>query len=117
MTGVQTCALPIYFGFKGGKGIFTSLAVVLMMDWRIGLLLLGVFIVIVAITRYVSLGSIVGSALFPLAALLPVFGKSSVFVLFALALAVLAVYRHRGNIGRIIKGTESKLGAKKEVKG
>lgn len=102
---------PIYFGFKGGKGIFTTFAVILMMDWKIGLILLGVFIIIVAITRYVSLGSIIGSALFPMVALL--LGKTTEFVLAALVLGLLAIVRHRSNIARIMKGTESKLGAKK----
>lgn len=104
---------PLYFGFKGGKGVLTTLAVVMMMDWRIGLILLGVFIIIVAFTRYVSLGSIVGSALFPIIALIPVFGRSKVFVVFAAFLGLLIIMRHSSNIERIFKGTESKLGAKK----
>lgn len=102
---------PLYFGFKGGKGIFTSFAVVLMMDWKIGLILLGIFVILVAITRYVSLGSVVGSALFPVMGL--VFNKGTQFVVFALILAILAIYRHLGNIERLVKGTESKLGSKK----
>jgi glycerol-3-phosphate acyltransferase PlsY len=104
---------PIYFGFKGGKGIFTSFSVVLMMDWKIGLMLLGVFIIVVAITKYVSLGSIIGSGLFPIVSAIPSFNKSPVFIIFAAILAFLAIYRHRSNILRIINGTESKLGSKK----
>lgn len=104
---------PIYFGFKGGKGIFTSLAVVLMMDWKIGLLLLGVFILVLLISRYVSLGSILASALFPVVSLIPTFDKSIPFLIFATILAALAVYRHIPNIKRIAAGTESKMGSKK----
>lgn len=104
---------PVYFGFRGGKGILTSLSVVLMMDWRIGLILLGVFIIVVAVTRYVSLGSILGSALFPVVAAIPVFGKNMVFIIFAALIGVLAIIRHRTNIGRIFSGTESKLGSKR----
>lgn len=103
---------PIYFGFKGGKGIFTSFAVVLMMDWKLGLILLAVFVVIAAITRYVSLSSVVASALFPVLGLL--FGRSAEFIVFAAILAVLAIYRHRANIQRLLNGTESKLGSKKK---
>jgi glycerol-3-phosphate acyltransferase PlsY len=106
---------PVFFGFKGGRGVLTSLVVVLMMDWRIGLILLGVFIIIVAVTRYVSLGSIVGSALFPLVAAIPVFNHDKLFIIFALCLGFLAVIRHSDNIERILKGTESKLGAKKQA--
>ena len=104
---------PVYFGFKGGKGVFTSLAVVLMMDWELGLMLLGVFIIVVAITRWVSLGSILGSALFPVFGV--VFGRSIRFTVFALILALLIIFRHRSNIQRLLKGTESKFGAKKNV--
>lgn len=104
---------PIYFKFKGGKGILTSLAVVLMMDWRIALILLGIFIIIVAITRFVSLGSIVATILFPVFAA-TLFAKSTEFIIYSAILAAMALFRHRTNIGRIIKGTESKLGAKKK---
>lgn len=104
---------PVYFGFKGGKGIFTSFAVVLMMDWKIGLILFGLFIVVVTLTRYISLGSILASGLFPIVSILPVFKKSYIFISFALVLGMLAVIRHRANIVRLIKGTESKFGAKK----
>ena len=105
---------PLYFGFKGGKGILTSFAVVLMMDWRIGLILFGVFLVVVLLTRYISLGSVTASVLFPLVSLLPVFGQSYIFSLFASVLALMAIYRHRSNIVRIVNGTESKFGEKKK---
>lgn len=104
---------PLYFKFKGGKGILTSLAVLLFMDWRIALILLGLFIIIVAVTRYVSLGSILASALFPLVAAIPVFGHEMLFVAFAALLGIMAVIRHHSNIRRIVSGTESKLGSKK----
>ena len=104
---------PIYFKFKGGKGVLTSLAVVLMMDYKIALLILGVFIIIVAITRFVSLGSIVATLLFPILAA-TLFSKSPEFIVFSSILAFLIIFRHRSNIVRIIKGTESKLGAKKK---
>lgn len=102
---------PLYFKFKGGKGVLTSLAVVLMMDWRIALIILGIFIVIVALTRYVSLGSIIGAALFPIISLL--LSKETKFVVFALAIGLLVIFRHRANIERILKGNESRLGEKK----
>lgn len=103
---------PVYFGFKGGKGIFTSFSVVMMMDWKLGLILIGIFIIVVAITRYISLGSMLGAALFPVTAF--VFGKSVEFIVFATLIAVLAVARHQANIKRIVNGTESKFGSKKQ---
>lgn len=106
---------PVYFGFKGGKGILTSFAVVLMMDWKLGLILLGIFAVIVAITRYVSLGSIIASVAFPIGAAIK--GNGTIFIIFSAVLAVLAVARHKANIGRLLNGSEAKLGQKKKTNG
>lgn len=102
---------PVYFGFKGGKGVLTTLAVILVAGPVQGLILLGIFMVIVALTRYVSLGSIIAASFFPFLA--AVMGKGVVFTLFAAFVALLVILRHRSNIGRLIKGSESKLGAKK----
>lgn len=102
---------PVYFGFKGGRGVLTSLAVLLMIDWKIALLLLGVFIIVVAITRYVSLGSIIGGALFPVISL--IFGRETVNIIFSAIIGILIIILHHDNIKRLLSGTESKLGAKK----
>jgi len=106
---------PVYFGFRGGKGILTSFAVVMMMDWKLGLILLGVFAVIVTVTRYVSLGSIIASAAFPVGAAIK--GNGPVFIVFSAVLAILAVARHNGNIKRLLSGSEAKLGQKKKANG
>lgn len=103
---------PIYFGFKGGKGILTSFSVVMMMDWKLGLILLGLFLVIVALTRYISLGSIIACVVFPIGAYIK--GNGIVFTIFATILAILAIARHSANIKRLLDGTETKLGAKKK---
>lgn len=99
---------PIYFGFKGGKGILTSLFVVFMLDWRIGLIVLGISVIIIAATRFVSLGSCIGSVVFPVCVLLFHPGEWY-FIALAVVMAALAVFMHRKNIGRLIQGTESKL--------
>ncbi|EPR14115.1 glycerol-3-phosphate 1-O-acyltransferase PlsY [Ruminiclostridium papyrosolvens] len=104
---------PVYFGFKGGKGILTSFSVVMMMDWKLGLILLGVFVIIVAITRYVSLGSILACVAFPIGAAIK--GNSPIFIIFATILSLLAIARHNGNIKRLLNGTESKIGEKKKA--
>ncbi|MCX7842701.1 MAG: glycerol-3-phosphate 1-O-acyltransferase PlsY [Clostridia bacterium] len=103
---------PVFFGFKGGKGIFTTFAVILMMDWRIGLILLGLFIIIVAITRYISLGSVICAVLFPVVGVL--LGKNAEFIIFAALLGLLAVERHKTNISRLLNGTESKFSLSKK---
>jgi glycerol-3-phosphate acyltransferase PlsY len=105
---------PVYFNFRGGKGILTTATVIFMLDWRIGLSVLALFIIIVAITRYVSLGSIVGSVAVPMAAW--IFGHDLFFILFMIFLGFLAIFRHKANIKRLIEGNENKLsfGSKKE---
>ncbi len=107
---------PIYFKFKGGKGILTTFTVIIMMDWRIASLLFLVFLIILAITRYVSLGSVICVIALPFVSLIPFFQKDLIFFAFSAILAVLAVIRHRHNLVRIFKGTESKISFKKKIK-
>ena len=106
---------PVYFGFKGGKGVLTSFAVLLMMDWRIALILLGVFIAVIALTRFVSLGSIIAAFLYPFFTLIPAFNHGGAQFLLASALvAFIIIFRHKANIGRLLSGTESKVFSKKK---
>lgn len=106
---------PIYFGFKGGRGVLTSLAVVLMVDWKAALVLLGVFILIVAATRYVSLGSIMAAALLPAASL--IFAGDFIHIIFFAVLGFMIIILHKDNMKRLLSGTESKLGSKKKGEG
>lgn len=107
---------PVFFSFKGGKGIATSGAVMFVLDWRAGLVVLIGALLVMAITKIVSLGSLVGAVLYVLA---PLFFMYFVdkdinlwFVFVTVIMAALAIIRHRANIVRIIKGTESKIGDK-----
>lgn len=106
---------PVFYGFRGGKGVLTTLGMFLLLDWRVALTCLAVFIVIVAITRMVSLGSILAIGCGPV--LLCLWADSSEKAVFCSVAATLVwlliVWQHRANIGRIIAGTESKLGQKK----
>ncbi len=107
---------PILLGFKGGKGILSGVTVALMMDWRIGLFVFGIFLVAYLITKYVSLGSVLSSGSFGLIYWLvhPDAGIFPIFVGFFLS--ALIVWMHRGNIRRLIRGEERKtnlLGGKK----
>lgn len=103
---------PIFFGFKGGKGVLVSTVVMLFVDWRIGLVVFVVSIAIMAITKYVSLGSVLGATLFFVLSLIFHFGEY-VYLAFAFVLAGLLIVRHKDNIKRLIAGTENKLGQKK----
>lgn len=101
---------PLYFGFKGGKGVLTSLAVLIMIDWPIAVSLLALFIIIVIISKYVSLGSVIAAAIFPLMAVL--LGRSTETVIFSGIIALMIIIKHHANIKRILAGTESKLSFK-----
>lgn len=109
---------PIYFGFKGGKGIVSSIAAIIFLDWRIGLIIAVVCILIMIITKYVSLGSVVGAILYPIfvIAFNTDFSVPTVpyYIAMSVVISLLALYRHRANISRLLKGTESKVGQKKE---
>ena len=99
--------------FKGGKGIATSAGVlVALVPWAL-LLILGVWIIAFALTRYVSLASIGASAALPLAAW--VTKESYTMILVTAAMAALAIYKHKANIQRLAKGTESRIGARKRT--
>ena len=104
---------PLYFGFKGGKGILVSITALIFANWIIGVIILIFSIVLIAITKYVSLGSVVGSSLF---IILPIIfcRDNPAYIVFAVILATLAIYRHRENIVRLFKGTERKITDKKE---
>lgn len=101
---------PFSIGFKGGKGVATSLGAYAAIDGLPLLACLGLFLIVVAVSRYVSLGSLVGSIAFPFIVLLAGGPKGVFFISFAIA--ALVVFQHRGNIGRLVKGTERKLGEK-----
>ena len=99
---------PLYFRFKGGKGIIVSTVVILFADPLLGLITMIAAISIMAVSRYVSLGSVLGAVLFVILAL--VFKNSNAeFIVFAIMLAFLAIYMHRSNIARLLAGKESKL--------
>jgi glycerol-3-phosphate acyltransferase PlsY len=101
---------PLYFGFKGGKGVMTAFAAVLMFSPLAALICLLSFVLVVAITRYVSLGSIIGGAAFPLVAW--ILGEQLFLILTGVLLALLIIFRHSSNISRLLDGNEKKLSFK-----
>lgn len=103
---------PCMFRFKGGKGILSGGTVALMIDWRVALVVWGGFLLLVILTRYVSLGSVWAGASFPFISWF-VYGDRIVFVL-ALILGGLVVWQHRANIKRLLNGTESKFSLHKK---
>ena len=101
---------PVYFGFKGGKGALTGAAVLFMFDWVMALICVGVFVLIVAVTRYVSLGTISAAILFLAISFVPAFGHTFYFQIFACLMALIIIVKHRANIQQAApSGAESKL--------
>ncbi|MCL2188554.1 MAG: glycerol-3-phosphate 1-O-acyltransferase PlsY [Defluviitaleaceae bacterium] len=102
---------PFYLDFRGGKGVASTLGLILLLDWRVALIIYGIMLIIAAVTRYISLASLTMSVLIPI--LLAVFGYAWEVVGVTAFLGALAWCMHRANIQRLLKGTENKLFAKK----
>jgi glycerol-3-phosphate acyltransferase PlsY len=116
---------PIYFGFKGGKGVLTSAAMIALIDWRVFIIVIGIFLIVFLFTRIVSLSSICAAAAFPVANFFITYfidyrgGRSAVgpvsfsYVLIttaiALLMAIVLILEHKPNIERLKNGTEQKI--------
>ena len=107
---------PVWLRFKGGKGVATALGVFLALAWLAALCALGIFVVIFALTRYVSLASILAAVLLPLFAMLLMPDRSPTFIGGVIFLALLVVAKHHANIQRLLQGTENRFGGRKSPK-
>lgn len=103
---------PVYIGFKGGRGINTGFGAILMMSWPVALYTLAAFIIVVALFRYASLGSIVASLtmLVALISLVALDEEPFAYLVYGLVAVPIVIFRHRGNIQRLLAGTERKMG-------
>ena len=105
---------PIFFGFKGGKGVATSLGVLIMSNWQIGLICLVFALILIALTQMVSVGSIAAAILYPV---LTLFIPQNYiipgnYLIYSVLLAIIIVFNHRENVKRLLKGTENKISFK-----
>jgi glycerol-3-phosphate acyltransferase PlsY len=103
---------PVWLGFRGGKGVASALGVFLALTWPSGLAIFLVFVAVFALTRYVSLASIVGSASFPLFGFHFVKPWTPMVVFGFLFIPLLVIVKHHANIRRLLNGTESRFGSK-----
>jgi len=104
---------PVYYGFQGGKTVMAIGTFVFFVDWRLALIAWGVFLVVFAVTRYVSLGAMIAALTYPI--LIYALGIGGTWEIIVSVLSVLLlVFRHRDNIRRLINGTESKFRIKKD---
>ena len=108
---------PVFFGFKGGKGVATSLGILIMSNWQIGLICLVFGVLLIALTRMVSLGSCAAAVLFPVLTLFItenyIVTQGSGYLIYSIILAVIVLFNHRSNIKRILAGKENKISFKK----
>lgn len=99
---------PVFFGLRGGKGILSGGVLVLLLDWRVALIAWGLFAVLWLTTRYVSLGSVTATASMPVSVFL-LMGHNWLYTVLSAAVAALVIWCHRGNIQRLLTGTEKKF--------
>lgn len=108
---------PIYFGFKGGKGVATSLGILLITNYQIGLICLVFAIVLIILTKMVSVGSLSAAILFPVLTLFLAkenFIIPGNYLIYSIMIALIIAFNHRTNIQRILNGTENKISFKKK---
>lgn len=98
---------PVMFGFRGGKGIMSGGIIAIMISWKVAVVVWGSFVLLTALTKYVSVGSISTGILFPVMAW--ILYRDPVCLVFALLVGGLIVFQHRGNIERLIHGNENKF--------
>lgn len=105
---------PIFFEFKGGKGVATALGVLLVLDWKIGLICLFLALILMAITKMVSVGSITAAILYPILVVM-MHGKENILIgIISLLISSLVIFNHRANIQRLKEGKENKLNFSKK---
>ena len=102
---------PIFFGFKGGKGVATSLGVIMIINWQIGLICLVFALILMILTRIVSLGSVAAAILFPVLTLFITenYSVTGDYRIFGILLGVFVCFNHRANIKRLLKGEEKRI--------
>ena len=105
---------PIFFKFKGGKGVATSLGVLIMSNWQIGLICLVFALILIILTQMVSVGSIAAAILYPV---LTIFIPQNYilpgnYIIYSIVLAVIIVFNHRENVKRLLSGTENRISLK-----
>ena len=99
---------PVFFGLRGGKGILSGGVLVLLLDWRVALIAWGLFASLWLLTRYVSLGSVAATASMPVSVFF-LLGHNWLYTVLSAAIAALVIWCHRGNIQRLLSGTEKKF--------
>ncbi|WP_263384015.1 glycerol-3-phosphate 1-O-acyltransferase PlsY [Granulicella arctica] len=106
---------PVWLGFHGGKGVASALGVFLALTWPTALAIVAVFAIIVLLTRYVSLASVIAAATLPLFAFYFVPYRTPIVITGFLVIPLIIIVKHHANIRRLLAGTESRFGSRKAV--
>jgi len=105
----------VLLGFKGGKGIASTIGMLMGIHFPVGLMFAAILFSVIYITRYVSVGSILAAAALPI--LFKFFGPQYVeYLIFGIIICIIAIYKHKQNIFRLLKGEEKKIGQKNSQK-
>jgi glycerol-3-phosphate acyltransferase PlsY len=115
LTAVLGHCFPLYYKLKGGKAVLVTISAIFVINWLVALIMLGLFIIIVAATRYVSLGSCVAGATCPVLMWF-LNGGEIIDVIFASAIVLTVILKHHENIKRLARGNEKKLGKSERVR-
>ena len=103
---------PIWLKGKGGKAVATGLGMFIALSWKVGLASFGTFLIVISLTKIVSLSSITAALLLPIYMLIYLGSINHPFTIFSLIVAIIVIYKHRSNINRILKGIEPKIAKK-----
>ena len=112
LLGAAGCILghvfPIFYAFRGGKGILSGGMLLIILDWRVALIGWGLFLILVLCTRYISLGSIAGAISLPVSVFF-IYDHNPTYTILCVLMVALILYSHRSNIQRLLNGTERKF--------
>ena len=103
---------PIWLRGRGGKAVATGLGMFIALSWKVGLASFGTFLIVISITKIVSLSSISAALLLPIYMLIYIGTFKHSFTIFSFIVTLIVIWKHRSNINRILKGEEPKIGTK-----
>ena len=107
---------PAFYKFKGGKGVVVAAVTILMTNWKVGLILVLFFVILVAGTKFISLGSVMCTLIYPLLLSRMLGNAPQITILFAFGLTLIVVLKHTSNIKRLLNGTENNISFTKKDK-
>ena len=100
---------PLFANFRGGKGVATTLGIILAINLDTALISLAIFLIVFLMTKYVSLGAIIASILFPFISFFAMHEDARIMIIFSILVSLIVLFSHRKNINRLLRGEENKM--------